>query len=135
MQQVTAVTVFDPVAPEPWWLPAYVPELFEVEARRMPPLDRVAAALGDKTEIRVVPIPADCTDGFGQAFFARPERMLEPEVRRAMSAWSFLEPSIVERFVRKLSDDLASGAWDAEWGSFRTLREFDGGLRLVIGHP
>ena len=69
----------------------YVPELFEVEARRMPELDRVAAALGGDVDMRVVPIPADCIDGFGQAFFARPERTLEPEVRRAMSAWSFLD--------------------------------------------
>ena len=78
------ILTFSPEVPEPWWQPVYVPELYEVEARRMPALDRIAAALGGEVEIRVVPIPADCVDGFGQAFFARPERTLDPEVRRAM---------------------------------------------------
>jgi hypothetical protein len=113
----------------------YVPELYEVEARRMPPLERIAAALGGRVEIRTVPIPADCIDGFGQAFFARPEATLRPEVRRAMSAWSFLEPEVVERYERELGADLASGAWDAAWGAFRSMADFDGGLRLVVSRP
>jgi SAM-dependent methyltransferase len=129
------ILTFDPIIPEPWWQPSYVPELYEVEARRMPQLERIADALGGEVEVRPVPIPADCLDGFGQAFFARPERTLDPEVRRAMSAWTFLDRDVVERYVRELSADLASGAWDAEWGRFRSLREFDGGLRLIIGRP
>jgi len=129
------ILTFSPQVPEPWWQPVYVPELFEVEARRMPELDRVAAALGGEVEVRVVPIPADCIDGFGQAFFARPERTLDPDVRRAMSAWSFLPADVVQRYERELGDDLASGAWDETWGSFRTMASFDGGLRLVIAHP
>jgi len=130
-----AVLTFDPVVPERWWQPVYVPELYEVEGRRMPSLDRIAAALGGRVEIRTVPIPADCVDGFGQAFFARPEETLRPEVRRAMSAWSFVDPEVVARYERELAADLASGAWDAEWGAFRSLPEFDGGLRLVVGRP
>jgi SAM-dependent methyltransferase len=126
------ILTFDPVVPEHWWLPDSVPELFEVEARRMPPLDRVAAALGGDVDVRVVPIPADCVDGFGQAFFARPERMLEPAVRRAMSAWSFLPDERVAEFEERLRADLASGEWDRRWGRFRELDEFDGGLRLVV---
>ena len=129
------ILTFDPVIPEPWWQPVYVPELFEVEARRMPSMERIAAALGGTVEVQTVPVPADCIDGFGQAFFARPERTLEPEVRRAMSAWSFLEQSVVDRYVRELGADLESGAWDAAWGHFRTLDEFDVGMRLVIARP
>jgi SAM-dependent methyltransferase len=126
---------FDPVVPEAWWMPAYVPELFEVEARRMPSMERIAAALGGEVEVRTVPVPADCIDGFGQAFFARPERTLEPAVRRAMSAWSMVDPAVVERYERELTADLASGAWDERWGRFRTLEHFDVGLRLVVGTP
>lgn len=129
------ILTFSPTVPEPWWQPVYVPELYEVEARRMPALDRVAAALGGSVDVRIVPIPADCIDGFGQAFFARPERTLDPNVRRAMSAWSFLDDEVVERYVRDLSSDLESGAWDERWGGFRTLPEFDGGLRLVVATP
>jgi SAM-dependent methyltransferase len=129
------ILTFSPQVPEEWWQPVYVPELYEVEARRMPALDRIQAALGGTSEVRVVPIPADCIDGFGQAFFARPESTLDPQVRRAMSAWSFLEPAVVERYVDTLSADLESGAWDERWGRFRDLPEFDGGLRLVVARP
>jgi SAM-dependent methyltransferase len=129
------ILTFDPVVPEEWWQPVYVPELFEVEARRMPSMERIAAALGGDVEVRVVPVPADCTDGFGQAFFARPERTLEPEIRRAMSAWSFVEPTVVERYVRELTADLASGVWDERWGRFRGLDTFDVGMRLVVATP
>jgi SAM-dependent methyltransferase len=136
MRRVTrgpvVILTFSPEVPEPWWQPEYVPELFEVEARRMPALDRVAHALGGEVDIRKVPVPADCIDGFGQAFFARPEQTLDPRVRRAMSAWSFLDAEVVDRYVRELSADLESGAWDARWGAFRTLPEFDVGLRLVV---
>lgn len=126
------ILTFAPQVPQEWWQPVYVPELFAVEERRMPPLDGIAEALGGSVEIRTLPVPADCTDGFGQAFFARPERTLEPEVRRAMSAWSFLDASVVERYVTELTADLASGAWDEKWGQFRNFAEFDVGLRLII---
>jgi hypothetical protein len=52
-----------------------------------------------------------------------------------MSAWSFLADDIVDRYVRELSTDLDSGAWDARWGRFRSLPEFDVGLRLVVATP
>ena len=137
MRRVTSGPVvilsFDPVPPVWWWILDYVPELIEVESRRMPPIERIAAAVGANVEVQPVMIPNDCTDGFGQAFFGRPERLLDPDVRRAMSAWSFVPDDIIVRFVSTLSADLASGAWDEKYGDFRTLEHFDGGLRLVIG--
>jgi len=138
MRRVTTgpvvILTFDPAPPLHWWLIDYVPELFDVEAKRMPTLERISEALGGDAEIRTVMIPNDSTDGFGQAFFGRPERLLEPEVRRAMSAWSFVDDAVVERFVTALGADLASGTWDAKYGSFRNLDYFDGGMRLVIGN-
>ena len=138
MRRVTTgpvvILTFDPVPPVGWWLIDYVPELFEVEARRMPRIDSITPALGGRTEVRTVLLPADCTDRFGQALFARPEQVLDPAVRRAMSAWSFVPPAVTDAFVARLADDLASGAWDEKYGEFRSLPEFDGGLRLVIGH-
>lgn len=137
MRRVTtgavAILTFDPDPPVGWWLIDYVPELFEVERGRMPAISRIADALGGSTEVRTVMIPADCTDRFGQALFARPEQLLDPDVRRAMSAWSFVEDEVIERFLESLEADLASGAWDEHYGEFRTLPEFDGGMRLVVG--
>jgi hypothetical protein len=136
MRRVTSgpvvILTFEP-NPKRWWYDDYVPELLEVESKRMPAIDRVAAAIGTKVEVQTVLVPNDCTDGFGQAFYGRPERLLDPEVRRAMSAWSFLSDSVVNRFVRDLSADLESGEWDARYGHYRELEAFDVGMRLVIG--
>jgi SAM-dependent methyltransferase len=137
MRRVTTgpvvILTFDPVPPQHWWIMDYVPELLEVESQRMPSIDRLAGLVGAESEVRTVLIPNDCTDGFGQAFYGRPERMLDPEVRRAMSAWSFVSDDAIARFETALRADLASGAWDEKYGSFRSLDLFDGGLRLVIG--
>jgi SAM-dependent methyltransferase len=139
MRRVTAgpvaILTFDPHPPEHWWLMDYIPELLEVESLRMPPIERLTQALGGTTEVQVVPIPADCTDGFGQALFARPELVLRTDYRRAMSAWSFLDDGLVERFVVTLRADLDSGAWDSRYGDFRDREFFDGGMRLVVARP
>lgn len=137
MRRVTTgpvvILTFDPAPPVHWWLMDYAPELFEIESRRMPPIPSIVATLGENTTVDTVLLPHDCVDGFAQSFFARPERLLEPEVRRATSAWSFVPAAAVERFVRDLGSDLASGAWDARYGEFRSLPELDVGLRLVVG--
>jgi hypothetical protein len=137
MRRVTTgpvvVLTFDPTPSTTWWLWDYIPELFAVEANRMPAIDAVAAALGADSEVQTVLVPVDSTDGFVQALFGRPERLLDPAVRRATSAWSLVDPVIVERFVRRLGDDLASGEWDRAHGAFRQLESFDVGMRLVIG--
>jgi hypothetical protein len=81
-----------------------------------------------------VPIPIDCTDGFTEAFYARPERLLDPAVRRAQSAWGFVDAEVQPRFARVLGDDLASGQWDARYGDWRSRAQFEGSLRLIVGH-
>ncbi|HEX4443504.1 MAG TPA: methyltransferase domain-containing protein [Galbitalea sp.] len=129
------ILTIDPDVDEHFWLSDYAPEVLETEAGRFPSLARVTDALGGTAEIRTVPVPHDCTDGFNQAFYGRPEVLLEPGARKANSAWSFVGDDIQDRFVRDLSADLASGAWDARYGALRTQSTFDGGLRLVIGRP
>jgi SAM-dependent methyltransferase len=124
----------DPDALDRFWLDAYAPEITAVEASRYPPIDSIARILGATTELLPVPIPLDCTDGFGEAYYGRPERLLDPGARRACSAWSFVDPAVVERFVFDLTRDLASGAWDARYGHLRTQATFDGSLRLIVGH-
>lgn len=55
---------------------------------------------------------ADCVDGFTEAYFARPERFLDPAVRQSQSAWGFAEEAAIERGITQLRADLDSGAWD-----------------------
>lgn len=88
-----------------------------------------------RTKIIPVPIPIDCTDGFTEAFYARPERFLDPEVTMAQSAWAFVSPEVIERFRRILAADLASGAWDTRFGACRSMPVFLGALRLIVSAP
>jgi hypothetical protein len=73
-----------------FWLASYVPEAITAERRRYPPIGRIRDVLGGTSTVTAVPIPIDCTDGFTEAFSARPERFLDPAVRRAQSAWGFV---------------------------------------------
>ena len=125
----------DPETIERFWLTDYAPEVMATEASRYPAIDRVARALGGEVEAMVVPIPFDCVDGFNQAYYGRPELLLDPGARAANSAWSFVGPEVEERFARDLASDLESGAWDEKYGYLRAQREFDGALRLVVARP
>ena len=66
------------------------------------------------------------------AFYGRPEAMLDPAVRRAQSAWSFVDDDAQSRFVARLRADLESGAWDERHGHLRTQPEFEGSIRILI---
>jgi hypothetical protein len=129
------VLTFDGDALDLLWLAEYAPELIAAERRRYPAIDTIAAAIGCSCEVTRVPVPIDCVDGFTEAFYARPERFLDPRVRAAQSAWGFVEPDAVTRCVRRLRADLDSGAWDRRYGALRTQPEFIGSLRLLVGHP
>ncbi len=125
----------DPEFDEPFWLNDYAPEVLATEAARFPTMARIADALGGQVEVRTVLIPVDCTDGFNQAFYGRPEILLQEGARTANSAWSFVAPEVQERFVRELGADLESGEWDRRYGALRTQPQFVGALRLITATP
>ncbi len=126
------VLTFDGDQLERLWLGEYCPELYAAERRRYPPIAEIAATLGGEVRVGEVPIPLDCTDGFTEAFYGRPEMFLDPGVRACQSAWGFVEPEAIERALDALARDLESGAWDARHGELRTQPEFVGALRLIV---
>jgi SAM-dependent methyltransferase len=126
------ILTFDPDAFDRFWLFEYAPELAEIERRRFPAIETIRSALGE-TEVRSVPVPLDCTDGFAESFYGRPESFLEPAIRRAQSGWGFLEARSEERIVCALSRDLETGAWDRRHGALRASPTFDGAVRIVLG--
>lgn len=137
MRRVTrgpvVLLVCDPARMKDYWLNDYIPEVRAVEASRFPPIQRIATALGAPVEVSSVPIPLNCRDGFNEAYYGRPEALLDPEARLACSSWSLVPKPAVERFVHDLSSDLASGLWDVKHGHLRSQPFFDGPLRLVVG--
>jgi SAM-dependent methyltransferase len=121
----------DPEALADLWPAEYAPEFHQTERARYPSLDRIATALGGPLDSRPLRIPLDCTDGFADAFYGRPEAMLDPAIRNAQSAWSFVDAEAQQRFAERLRADLDSGAWDARFGHLRTQSEFQGSIRVL----
>jgi hypothetical protein len=126
------VLTCDPEELDRFWLKAYAPEVIAAEARRYPSIESIAAALGGACEVKSVPIPLDCRDGFNEAYYGRPERLLEEGARLACSAWSFVDRAVVERFERDLRRDLGDGTWDAAYEQLRRQAEFEGSLKVVV---
>jgi SAM-dependent methyltransferase len=117
-----------------FWLADYFPEVIALDRARFPTLQQVTSVLAAgsaEVRVEVVPVPRDCTDGFGEAFYARPEAYLRPEVRAATSGFGLTDPGAVQRGLRRLEDDLASGAWDHAHGHLRGQAEHHGALRLI----
>lgn len=131
--QVVIMT-FDPDALDNFWNAQYFPELIAVEKARYPTIELIINALGGNCEVKHIPIPLDCLDGFQEAFYGRPEAFLEKQVRLSQSAWGFLPDGVEERLVKALADDLQSGNWDKKFGQFRTQPTFIGALRLIIAN-
>lgn len=128
------VLTLDAAALEQFWLIDYIPEVLPVERARFPPLQQVTNLLAaDSTDVRVdvVAVPSDCTDGFGEAFYARPEAFLQPEVRAFTSGLVLTDQAAVQRGLDLLRQDLTSGEWDQRYGNLRTQPERNGALRLV----
>jgi SAM-dependent methyltransferase len=128
------VFTFDLDALPPWQL-EYFGRPLEVERDRFGAVEQVAAELGGRTRVERIPIPADCSDGFVEAYWNRPEAFLDPEVRASQSLWALLEPGAEDLVVERLRADLESGAWDAEHGQLRVQAENTGSLRLIVSEP
>jgi SAM-dependent methyltransferase len=110
-------------------------ELLRADSVRYPALEHISEVLGGTCTVTNVAIPLDCSDGWVEAFYGRPEQLLDPTVRRSQSAWGFVDPAEAERAVERLRADLASGEWDRQFGHLRTQPEYFGSLRLVVALP
>ena len=129
------VLTCDPDLVRDFWLYEYAPLVLDTEARRYPAIARITATLGGRTEVIPVPIPADCTDGFTEAYYARPERLLDPAARQACSAWSFVDEQLAEQYTRDLREAIESGAWDQRHDHLREQPQLSGSLVLVKALP
>ncbi len=129
------VLTFDADVLARFWLAEYVPELFAAERRRFPTIEHIREVLGGTSTVQAVPIPIDCVDGFGEAYYARPEAFLDPRVRQSQSGWGFVGATATRRGVGRLRADLTDGEWDRRHGSLRSQPQYVGGVRLVTAMP
>jgi len=110
------------------WAGHYVPELARLDEVIMPRMTDYSAWLGS-VEISAVPIPHDCTDGFLYAYWRRPAAYLDPRITAAMS--SFWAVDNISAGLRKLENDLDTGAWARWYSELLGLDAYDVGYRLV----
>jgi SAM-dependent methyltransferase len=122
---------FDPVLSRRFWfVEEYLPEIGEYERDVVRP-ERVGELLGLPFEVRPVPIPHDCTDGFLGAYWRRPEAFLDPVVRAAISVFAPLGDAVAPALER-LRADLESGEWERRHRNLLGLEALDLGYRLVV---
>ena len=126
------VLYFEPLQLVDYWLLEYFPEIADLPTERNAPgTDQIAEVL-DLTEVQRVMVPPDCVDGFGAAFWARPEAYLDPAVQAGISSLALLSDDTRDAGTHRLRAAIDSGAWEDRHGHLRSLDEFDGGYRLAI---
>lgn len=126
------VMTSDPDAFCRYWLCDDAPALREKEAPRFIPMAELAALMGGTARVIPVPVPLHCTEGFNEAYYARPEALLDPQVRASQSCWLRLAPEAGADALARLKADLQNRAWDARYDALRTQAFYDSSWRLVV---
>lgn len=123
------IVTWDPATSGFWLVEEYFPEIVELDRPIFPTLEQLGRALGP-IEVRTLPIPHDCVDGFLGAYWRRPRAYLDARVRSAISTFSKLRA--LEPGLTRLRRDLEDGAWERRHGDLLGRAELDLGYRLVI---
>lgn len=126
----------DPGLAESFWLtrdylPGFVdliPEPYRSSGYWAAELQRVLGEI----EVRTVPVPHDCLDGFYQSYWRRPDAYLDRRIRDSISVFHRLAEVEVGRAMERLRRDLDDGSWEERNTSLLDEPELDVGLRLVI---
>ena len=123
---------FDPASSGFWLTQDYLPEFMAIDREQFLSIDALTAALGAevRVDVRPVPIPKDCVDGFLGAFWARPYAYLDPRVQGGMSSFARVD---VKDGLSRLRSDLSDGIWAARYQQLLAEDEIDIGYRIVIG--
>jgi SAM-dependent methyltransferase len=116
-----------------WLLRDYVPAAAETDGRLAVPIDDLVSLLGrDTVSVVTVPVPHDCVDGFGGAYWRRPHAYLDDTVQRGMSLFSMTPKDQVEEGLTRLRLDLSTGEWQRRHAHLLDKPELDLGYRLLI---
>jgi SAM-dependent methyltransferase len=130
------IVTYDPAVSATMWLMRdYLPEAAALDHATFPTIDNVATWLEGTVEVEPILTPRETPDWTLASFWAHPERVLDQEARNATSAFSRMEPAVVDRVVANVDSDLRDGSWDQRNGNLRSLTECDVGMRLVVAHP
>jgi SAM-dependent methyltransferase len=125
------IVTYDPAATGFWLVEDYFPAIGEIDRQILPSLEELRRAVGP-VDVRPLPIPHDCTDGFLGAYWRRPSAYLDPGVRNAISTFAKLPNT--DAGLSRLRADLADGTWERRYGHLLHRTALDLGYRLVVAH-
>jgi len=128
------VFFYEPLETHNFWALAYFPAALDLPSEQDPPGEQFLAEHLQIREIHSVLVPHDCQDGFGAAFWARPEAYLDPEVQAGMSWLAMLPAADRQHGARRLKADLDSGEWDRRYGHLRQQPAYDAGYRIAVAY-
>jgi SAM-dependent methyltransferase len=114
-----------------WLLREYLLAASEMDMRLAVPITKLQSLLGNAS-IQTVPIPYDCADGFGGAYWRRPHAYLDAEVRAGISMFALTAESLLREGLSRLDADLATGAWTDRHTDLLDKPQLDLGYRLVV---
>lgn len=114
-----------------WLLREYLPEAARVNDALYVPVDHLVELLGG-AQVQTVPVPHDCTDGFGAAYWRRPEAYLDRTVRAGISMLAYASEAALAEGLARLAEDLRSGHWHQKHSAMLELEQLDLGYRLLI---
>ena len=133
-RRVVILTWDNTVMREFWLLREYLPAAAETDARLAVPIGTLLSLLGDdRVSIVPVPVPHDCVDGFGGAYWRRPDAYLDAAVQDGMSLMALTSKPQLKDGLARLRSDLTTGAWQRAHGDLLQKSELDLGYRLVVG--
>jgi SAM-dependent methyltransferase len=132
---VVIVTFDAAVFSDMWLVRDYLPEVAELDRRTFPSIAQLRSWLGGEVRVEPVAVAVDTPDWTLGSFWAHPERVLDERARAATSGFARMPAAVVDRAVNAVREDLQSGAWDARYGTLRSLRSLDIGQRLVVATP
>jgi SAM-dependent methyltransferase len=114
-----------------WLVREYLPAAAAVSAGHEVPVARLVELLPG-ARVEPVPVPHDCTDGFGAAYWRRPDAYLDHRVRAGISMLAQADPRALAGGLSALEADLRSGRWHERHRELAGIEQFDAGYRLVV---
>lgn len=123
------IVTWDPSFTGFWLIDQYFPEIRGINHECFPSFNDIEGVLGPiKTD--VLPIPADCYDGFLGAYWQRPHAYLDPAIRRGISTFSKMKH--YSAGLSRLKHDLETGKWQERNHELLSLSSMDLGYRILI---
>lgn len=126
----------DPRQGENFWFNNYFPEIAQHVLKSFPPLNEIIDIFSRTSHwgcnVVKFPLPHDFKDKNMCAGWNRPEIYLDPLMRQNTSGFALASPSVVQKGINMLENDLKSGGWDRLNGHLRRQQSFDAGFRFLV---